>query len=213
MVSRTKTLLKGRQAKLREYIRETNAGHKTPILTRDYGREKIVMTDTDVKKQSNVIYNYRANELSGLKKTYGPHGFPNNVQEYQRLLYNKDTGQAMYAYVQARKKHTVEPVVNYQDYLRAKKRLDEEIVGTKTSTGQVIKSYSDHTFDRIFGVRKDPNGKLRIGVSIDEMRKMLQSKNYSEISERKSTTYRTKQGYVVVNNQGKIVTVVPRKDW
>lgn len=42
MVSRTKTLIKARQAKLRDYIKETNAGHKVPILTRDYDRERLI---------------------------------------------------------------------------------------------------------------------------------------------------------------------------
>ncbi|QAR22380.1 phage minor capsid protein [Limosilactobacillus fermentum] len=42
MVSQTKTLLRGRQAKLRDFIKETNAGRDTPLLTRDYAREKIV---------------------------------------------------------------------------------------------------------------------------------------------------------------------------
>ena len=42
MVSQTKTLLRARQAKLRRFISETNAGKDPPILTRDYAREKIV---------------------------------------------------------------------------------------------------------------------------------------------------------------------------
>ena len=42
MVSQTKTLLRARQAKLRHFISETNAGKDPPILTRDYAREKIV---------------------------------------------------------------------------------------------------------------------------------------------------------------------------
>lgn len=42
MVSQTKTLLRARQAKLRQFIDETNAGRDTPLLTRDYTREKIV---------------------------------------------------------------------------------------------------------------------------------------------------------------------------
>ena len=42
MVSQTKTLLRARQAKLRDFIKETNAGKKNPILVRDYSREKIV---------------------------------------------------------------------------------------------------------------------------------------------------------------------------
>ena len=118
----------------------------------------------------------------------------------------------MHAYVQARKQHTVEPVVKYTDYVHAKKRLDKEVVGMTTSTGQVIKSYSDHTFDRIFGVRKDPHGKRRIGVSIDEIEQMLQSNRYLETPKRHSTKYISNQGYVAVNNQGKIITLVPRKD-
>ena len=42
MVSRAKTLLRARQAKLRQFISDTNAGRDTPLLTRDYTREKIV---------------------------------------------------------------------------------------------------------------------------------------------------------------------------
>ena len=42
MISQTKTLLQARQAKLRDFIKETNAGRDTPLLTRDYAREKIV---------------------------------------------------------------------------------------------------------------------------------------------------------------------------
>lgn len=42
MVSQTKTLLSARQAKLRQFISDTNAGRDTPLLTRDYAREKIV---------------------------------------------------------------------------------------------------------------------------------------------------------------------------
>lgn len=42
MVSQTKTLLRARQAKLRDFIKETNAGRDTPLLVRDYTREKIV---------------------------------------------------------------------------------------------------------------------------------------------------------------------------
>lgn len=42
MISQTKTLLRARQAKLRQFISDTNAGRDTPLLTRDYAREKIV---------------------------------------------------------------------------------------------------------------------------------------------------------------------------
>lgn len=41
MINRTKTLVRARQSKMRDFIKDTNAGHKTPILTRDYERERI----------------------------------------------------------------------------------------------------------------------------------------------------------------------------
>lgn len=207
MINKTKTLLHGRQKKLREFIKRTN--QEKVILTRDYSREKALGPH---EKQTNYINQHRAKELARLKKTYGSHGFPKTPQEYQHLLYNKSTGQAMHAYVQARKQHTVEPVVKYTDYIHTKKRLDKEVVGMTTSTGQVIKSYSDHTFDRIFGVRKDPHGKLRIGVSIDQLKQTLQSQRHLSSKQRNTETYITNQARVIVNTKGNIVTLVPRKE-
>jgi len=40
-INQAKTLIRARQAKLREFIKETNAGEKIPILVRDYTREKV----------------------------------------------------------------------------------------------------------------------------------------------------------------------------
>ena len=58
MIDQTKTLLRARQAKLREFIKATNADRKVPILTRDYAREQIVRTaprDYMAKKQAFKI--------------------------------------------------------------------------------------------------------------------------------------------------------------
>lgn len=41
MISRTKTLIRARQASMREFIQDTNHGRKVPLLHRDYSREKI----------------------------------------------------------------------------------------------------------------------------------------------------------------------------
>lgn len=41
-VTKCKTLIRARQANMRELIKQTNENHKVPILTRDYNREKIV---------------------------------------------------------------------------------------------------------------------------------------------------------------------------
>ena len=44
MISNAKTLIRARQAHMREFIKDTNHGRKVPLLHRDYDREKIVNT-------------------------------------------------------------------------------------------------------------------------------------------------------------------------
>ena len=41
-ITKCKTLIRARQANMRDFIKKTNENHKVPILTRDYNREKIV---------------------------------------------------------------------------------------------------------------------------------------------------------------------------
>lgn len=40
--NKAKTLIRARQAHLREFIDKTNEGRKNPLLVRDYSREKVV---------------------------------------------------------------------------------------------------------------------------------------------------------------------------
>lgn len=54
MVNKSRTLLRARQAKMRDFIKKTNAGYKQPILTRDYSREKIVKIKHDPVTQRFV---------------------------------------------------------------------------------------------------------------------------------------------------------------
>lgn len=160
--------------------------------------------------KQTVINRQSEKEFSNLVKEYGIHGFPKSAQEYRKILYNKHTGRALNAYIKARKRGTVEPVVTYQDYQEAMDRLNNEVVGTTASNGEEVKSFSDHIIDRIYGVQEDPEGHLRIGVSIDEIKEML---NSDRIKARKaSTKFFSEKGYVVINNKGNLVTVVPRRN-
>lgn len=67
-MSQAKTLLRARQAKPRDFIKETNketnAGKKNPILVRDYSREKIVTKIPIIK----------VNESELISKTVQPYG-------------------------------------------------------------------------------------------------------------------------------------------
>ena len=149
-------------------------------------------------------------EYTDLVGRFGVHGFPESAKEYNKLLYNKRTGRALNAYVKARERGTVEPVVTYQDYQDAMDRLNNEVVGTTTSNGQVVKDFSDHLIDRIFGVKEDPQKHRREGVSIDEIKEMLNSANIKNLKH--STKFFSDRGYVVLNDKGNLVTVVPRRN-
>ncbi|MCL8203633.1 phage minor capsid protein [Ligilactobacillus agilis] len=72
MVNQTKTLLRARQSKLREFIKATNANSNVPILTRDYNRESVVGTDA---RHINYINQHRAKELATLKRSTVLMGF------------------------------------------------------------------------------------------------------------------------------------------
>lgn len=149
-------------------------------------------------------------EYADLVGRFGVHGFPESTKEYNKLLYNKRTGRALNAYVKARERGTVEPVVTYQDYQDAMDRLNNEVVGTTASNGQVVKDFSDHLIDRIFGVKEDPQKHRREGVSIDEIKEMLNSANIKNLKH--STKFFSDRGYVVLNDKGNLVTVVPRRN-
>lgn len=149
-------------------------------------------------------------EYADLVGRFGVHGFPESAKEYNKLLYNKRTGRALNAYVKARERGTVEPVVTYQDYQDAMDRLNNEVVGTTASNGQVVKDFSDHLIDRIFGVKEDPQKHRREGVSIDEIKEMLNSANIKNLKH--STKFFSDRGYVVLNDKGNLVTVVPRRN-
>ena len=180
------------------WSRDPKAGKGTYVGDMSFNKWKKVIREQQSEKEFNELI-----------EKYGIHGFPKSVQEYRRLLYNKHTGRALNAYIKARKRGTVEPVVTYEDYQKAMNRLNKEVVGISASNGQQVKRFSDHLIDRIYGVRSDPQGHRREGVSIDEIKNMLDSKEI--INLKNSTKFFSDQGYVVLNDKGNLVTVVPRR--
>ena len=70
MVNQAKTLLRARQAKLREFIKQTNADRKVPILTRDYSREKIITRGSKFRTAERELISEKStrNEFSVNRK-------------------------------------------------------------------------------------------------------------------------------------------------
>lgn len=81
MVSQAKTLLRARQAKLRDFIKETNAGHKVPILTRDYSRERIVKTSMSAEKKAFIKQRLRQRPGKQRQHIYGTKEYNERVSK------------------------------------------------------------------------------------------------------------------------------------
>lgn len=218
MQNKAKALIRARQSKMRDFIKENNKGHKTPILTRDYSREKVLGPHG---KQTNYINQYRVKELTQLKKKYGSHGFPKTTQEYQRLLYNKNTGQAMHAYVNARKAQEIEPIVDYKYYVNTVNKFRKLTNGLKTRMGTPIAGLSDHSIGRFPGARfdhshldKHGNPTRRVGTSVENVINVIKNGKLVEKTSR-SEGYSLNGWKVVISKRqgslGKIVTVKPQK--
>lgn len=85
MVNQAKTLLRARQGKLREFIKDTNDGHKVPILTRDYSREKIVKTNMDADKKAFIKQRLRQRPGKQRQHIYGTKEYNERVSKGNSL--------------------------------------------------------------------------------------------------------------------------------
>ena len=197
--------IRGYQSKLREIVKNND------FLTRQYDREQI----GNPRIRSHEVLK---KELAKLHKEYGPHGFPKDVQEYKKLLYNKDTGGIVNAYVKARRQGMVEPVVTYQDFINISREFDKKISGSYTKNGLLIKGLSDHAIPRIFGARFDHSHRdkkgdpiRRIGTNINTMLEVLQKGTKVEDGpEEEAYSY---DGWKIIISKitNKVVTVKPAK--
>jgi hypothetical protein len=193
----------------RKALRDHIASHD--FLHRDYSREKVI-TKLRADKRDALIQGIETKKttLNQLHKEFGRHGFPQTVDEYRQTLYNKDGSKALHIYAKDRQAGTVEPVVTYKDYISAMNDLKQNVVGTKTADGKTITGFADHVVTRVFGAQHDAShgGVTRVGISTDEILTILSSGKATN-SRGNTKKYVGERAGVVVNDKGKIVTVIP----
>lgn len=130
--------------------------------------------------------------------------------------YNSTSIQGYYNdYRNSVKKGMISPLVREKDYFKYKAKIDDEVVGTKTSNGIEIKGQSKHFIERVFGTMEDPKTKKpRDGVDIPDIKDALT--NPLKITENKkdgkvdSYKYIGEKGTVSVNpNTGNLIQCNP----
>ena len=91
----------------------------------------------------------------------------NNIEEYQLLR----------GYGQAVKKGDINPLVGFDEYQRVAADVRARVVGTTTSDGVQIDSYTTHFIDRVIGQTADPHEGMREGVTVERVLEALQAEN------------------------------------
>lgn len=80
MISRTKTLIRARQASMREFIQDTNHGRKVPLLHRDYDREKIARVKHNDETKQFIQQRLTQREGKQLQHIYGTKEYNERVE-------------------------------------------------------------------------------------------------------------------------------------
>lgn len=137
--------------------------------------------------------------------------------------YNTSPVEELYEiYKEDVEKGWISPLQRFEDYYKAYKRIEREIIGKRTSNGIIIKEQGRHFLQRIFGTEADPEklikkGQInfRKGVTIDDIKEALF--NGEEIkraisSEGTSVTLEGAKCLVTINpGTGKLIQCNPKK--
>lgn len=135
---------------------------------------------------------------------------PQTLEEYRQLMYNKHDRSVFHGYIDARRKGSIEPIYSFQDYNKKQNELYSNLVGLVTSDGTKITGFSKHTIDRSLGALHDGTHKevKRVPILTDDIMDALQHGDF--VSTKTINKYSNGRVNVVVNRQGRIITIIPR---
>lgn len=193
------------QSALRKLVDDHN------FLVRDYSREKVYSSSSNrrVSEYKEDIAK-KSKQFSSLQQKFGKHGLPQTLEEYRQLMYNKHDRSVFHGYIDARRKGSIEPMYSYQDYNKKQNELYSNLVGLVTSDGAKITGFSKHTIDRSLGALHDGTHKevKRVPILTDDIMNALQHGDF--VSTKTINKYSNGRVNVVVNQQGRIITIIPR---
>lgn len=110
-------------------------------------------------------------------KSYGIENPPKSLDIFENMKYNNPPEyERMTTYINSVKSGYISPLVGYNLYKETYERVQNEIVGIKTSNGITISGQSNHFLERYFGTisnPSDPKRKPRSGVSFDDVMEAL----------------------------------------
>lgn len=109
-------------------------------------------------------------------KEIGVNSSIESLAKYYDVKYNDSPRyELLKGYAKAVKKGDISPLVGFDRYEEVGAEIQKRIVGTTTSTGITIGSFTNHFIDRIIGQTSTPHPGMRCGVSIEDALDALQN--------------------------------------
>lgn len=109
-------------------------------------------------------------------KEIGVNSSIESLAKYYDVKYNDSPRyELLKGYAKAVKKGNISPLVGFDRYEEVGAEIQKRIVGTTTSTGITIGSFTNHFIDRIIGQTSTPHPGMRCGVSIEDALDALES--------------------------------------
>nr|DAG42511.1 MAG TPA: minor capsid protein [Bacteriophage sp.] len=109
-------------------------------------------------------------------KEIGVNSSIESLAKYYDVKYNDSPRyELLKGYAKAVKKGDISPLVGFDRYEEVGAEIQKRIVGTTTSTGITIESFTNHFIDRIIGQTSTPHPGMRCGVSIEDALDALQN--------------------------------------
>ncbi len=192
----------------------TGKNIKVPAdMTYEEWYDKYVKGNSDARIKEKAMKNLDRDkeQYERYKKILGKNA-PKTLADFCKIKYNIDEWNAFKAYLNSIKSGELTPLANFKLYKEISGKIDNEIVGLKTSNGMDITGKSNHCIARVIGSAEQ----RRNGVQVSDVLDALTS-NKSKIlpikvsKNGKSQKFRNNTVEVTINpDTGNIIQVNPK---
>lgn len=127
------------------------------------------------QRSHNLIRDYK--QLQSYREELGRASLPKTLENYQKIVYNKNDKDNLDHYIDARRNGSVSAVVGFSDWHEMDTRLRTAFVGQIAANGVKITAVSKHFVDRVIGTIYQK----RSGVSVKNLQKIIANGQIAEV--------------------------------
>ena len=205
--------LKGKEAKLKDYVDKHGELHQRKDREQVVGFDKRISAEAVGKAQKHY---------KEWAKSIGAEAGPKSLAGYYDLQYNGSKESRLYkGYIKAVNKGNISPLIGYDKFKEIADDVEKRFVGMEVADGAKVKGYTAHFIDRVIGQRSadSPSAKgVRKGVLLDDIEDALKNPERItpvrvDVNGLKSKSYLNSKCSVSYNpDTDELIQVQPRRE-